>query len=150
MLKTTFTILFALICLLPAPLGHQDPVQQPPLLTFNDLKRDDLAGPFRIEGCVIESYKCPVCPRGAMCKPCIGDHVVITDNVDEKDPALIKRLWIFNGKPEQFELKKRYLFLVKVRGQIRKGQGVEQVELIRSEPVNADQPTPESLQGKRD
>lgn len=147
MSKTTFTILFALICLLPAPLRRQDPAP-PPLLTFNDLKRDDLKGPFKIEGFVVESYKCPPCPRGAMCKPCVGDHVVITDNVNEQDPALIRRLWVFTDKPKQFELKKKYLLLVKVRGNTRPGHPIEQVDLVGFEPLNAAQP-PELQQRTR-
>jgi hypothetical protein len=87
MAKTAITIVVSLVCLM-LPL-HQDATQQPPLLTFNDLKRDEVAGPFRIEGYVFETYKCPPCPPGAMCKPCIGDHAVITDNLDKKDPTLI-------------------------------------------------------------
>ena len=102
-----------------------------PLLTFADLQKNDaIAGPFRIAGYVIDSYKCPPCPAGAMCKPCIGDHIVVTDNLDEKDAALVKRLKIFTDKPEQFELKKKYIFTVKVRGRILRGQPIHDVDLV--------------------
>ena len=144
MIKPAIAILFTLVCLLPSQALYQDPAQQPPIITFNDLNRDDLAGPFKIKGFVIDSYKCPPCPPGAMCKPCIGNHVVITDNLDEKDPALSKRLWVFTDKPEQFEVKKQYLFVVKVRGKLRPGRAIEQVELISSEPVNIDHPAPDA------
>ena len=55
---------------------------------------------------------------------------MVTDNVDEKDPALIKRLRIFTDKPEKFEMKKKYSFVVKVKGQLPKGRAIENVDLI--------------------
>jgi hypothetical protein len=109
----------------------QDSTRKAPLLTFEDLQKNDgVEGSFRIEGFIINIYKCPPCPAPMQCKPCLGDHVVVTDNVDEKDPALIKRLRIFTDKPEKFEMKKKYSFVVKVKGQIPKGRAIENVDLI--------------------
>ena len=65
-----------------------------------------------------------------MCKPCLGDNIVVTDNIAEKDPALIRRLRIFTDKPEQFELKKKYQFTVKVRGKIPKGHPIRDADLV--------------------
>jgi hypothetical protein len=135
MVKVTVTILFALLCLVSTISFAQDrhPVQDPPLITFADLNRSDLDdGPFRIEGVVTDIYKCPPCPRGAQCKPCIGDHLTISDNPDEKDPALKHWLRIF-AKPselEKYEVATKYSFLVKVRGKLRIGKPVEDVDLI--------------------
>ena len=120
-----------LVCMPMLSLSQdKDQTREPPLLTFSDLQKNDLQGPFRIEGYVIQTYKCPPCPEGAQCKPCLGDHIVITDDVDEKDRAQVKRLRIFTSKPEQFELKKQYSFLVKVRGKLPKDRAIENVELI--------------------
>lgn len=133
MMKITLRILLSLACLMPALSFSQDqpPADCPPLLTFNDLqKNDSIEGPFRMVGYMIFVYKCPPCPAGAMCKPCLPDHIVVTDNIDEKDPALIKRLRIFTDKPEQFELKKKYQFTVKVRGKIPKGHPIGDVDLL--------------------
>jgi len=137
MVKPRFAIVFMLVGLMPifSFSQGQDPTREPPLLTFNDLQKNDLDGPFRIEGFVIQTYKCPPCPAGMQCKPCLGDHIVVTDNVDEKDPGLIKRLRIFTGKPEQFALKKKYSFTVKVRGKRQTGHAVEEVDLIRFDPL---------------
>ena len=132
-IRSTLATVALLFCLLaPVCFSQENKTPEPPLLTFGDLQkgnRDD--GPFRIEGYVIQTYKCPPCPAGAMCKPCIGDHIVITDNVEEKDPARIKRLRILTDKPEQFELKRKYSFVVKVRGTPQKDRAIEEVELIR-------------------
>jgi predicted NAD-dependent protein-ADP-ribosyltransferase YbiA (DUF1768 family) len=109
----------------------QQSSESPPLLRFADLQKNDaIDGPFKIVGLVTDIYKCPPCPAGAMCKPCIGDHIDVTDNLDEKNPALIKRLRIYTDKPEQFEAKKKYLFTVKVRGKILKGQPIHDVDLV--------------------
>jgi hypothetical protein len=137
--KSALTIIFALICMTgTGPLSQiKIPPQEPPLLTFDDLKRNDgIAGPFRIEGAyVIEIHKCPPCPPGAQCKPCLGDYMVVTDNMDEKDPLLMKRLRVYTDQPEQFDLKTKYRFLVRVRGKLREGHAIESVDLIRFEPV---------------
>ena len=140
MVKGTVTILFALVCMVSTISFAQDrnPVRKPPSITFAGLNRSDLdEGPFRIEGHVIQIYKCPPCPEGAQCKPCLGDHVVITDKPDEKDPVLIRRLRIFAGRPEleQLEVAKKYSFLVKVRGKIHDGKPVEEVDLISFESL---------------
>ena len=115
----------------------QDPTPTPaPRLTFSDLKRNDsINGTFIVDGFVIDTYKCPPCPPRAMCKPCLGDHIVVTDNIDERDPALIQRLRIFTDKPEQFELKKKYSFTVKVKGQTPKGRAIENADLISFEAI---------------
>ena len=133
MVRNTFATGVVLFCLLgTASFSQENNSQEPPLLTFADLHKGDRDDtPFRIEGYVIQTYKCPPCPSGAMCKPCIGDHIVITDNVKEENPTLVKRLRIFTDKPEQFELKKKYSFAVKIRGKPRKDRAIEEVDLIR-------------------
>src|SRR5438876_216399 len=117
MLKTLSFAFLILVCLSLRPALSQNPsIQEPPLLTFSDLPQSDSTkGTFRIEGYVIDIYKCPPCPPGAMCKPCIPNNIVVTDNIEEKDLSKIKRLRIYTEKPEQFELKKKYLFTVKVK-----------------------------------
>ena len=139
-------IIFTLVCLLGTSALSQNgiPAQKPRrltlndlprLLTFNDLKRNDgVEGPFRIEDAfVIEIHKCPPCPPGAQCKPCLGDYVVVTDNLDEKDPLLIKRVKVFTGRPERlewFKLKKKCSFVARVRGKVPSGKPIEDLELI--------------------
>ena len=135
--KSALTIILTLVCLTgTGAVCHDKAPTQEPLITFGDLQRNHVSErPFKIEGYVIQTYKCPPCPPPLQCKPCIGDHIVVADNVEEKNPALIKRLRIFTDKPAQFELKKKYSFLVKVRGKVREGHAIEEVDLIRFEPV---------------
>jgi hypothetical protein len=137
-------VLLALVCLAsvlsfsqpPTLSAFQDPAPTPlPRLTFADLKRDSIQGTFILDGFVIDTYKCPPCPPQAMCKPCIGDHVVITDNIDEKDRASIQRVRVFTDKPGQFELKKKYSFTVKVKGKVAPAHAIQDVDLVSFEPV---------------
>jgi hypothetical protein len=126
------------VCLSPAISSshNQDPAAKPPLLTFDDLQKNDgVEGSFRIEGYVINIYKCPPCPAGMQCKPCIPDNIDVTDNIKEQDMSRIRRLRIFTDKTEQFELKKKYSLVVKVKGQIPKGRPIENVELIAAKEL---------------
>jgi hypothetical protein len=134
MIKESVALLVsAIVCswsLLPGQ--EQGTTSQPPLQTFADLQTKDHDNePFRIAATVLDIYHCPPCPPGAMCKPCIGDHIVATDNVDENDPHLIRRLRIFTPHPDQFELRKSYVFTVKIRGQQQQDRAIDQVDLLR-------------------
>ena len=145
MIRNALTILITTACLTcalslsqaPACSALQDPTPTPlPRLTFSDLKRNDsIKGEFIVVAFVIQTYKCPPCPPNAMCKPCLGDHIVVTDNLDLKDPARIQRLRIFTDKPEQFESKKKYSFTVRPRDKTAPGHPLAEVELISFEPV---------------
>ena len=146
MVKNTVTVLFALASMVSTLALAQDrhPVQEPLQITFAQLSRGDLDhGSFRIEGIVNDIYKCPPCPEGAQCKPCLGDHLTITDNPDEKNPALKRRLRIFAKAPEldQLEVARKYSFLVTVRGKLHVGRPVEEVDLLSFDPVEPG-PTP--------
>ena len=53
MIRNKCTVALLLVCLMATLADAQDvrPTQDPPLVTFNDLKNGDLVeGPFRIEG----------------------------------------------------------------------------------------------------
>src|SRR2546425_12981928 len=136
MIKRTLLILFALTGLLltAAFSQDQDSTKKPSLLTFEDLKKNDgIEGQFRIEGYVLDIYKCPPCPPRAICKPCIPDNLVITDAADPKDLSKINRLRIFTDKPEQFELKKKYSFAVNLKNKVPAGHAITDVFLVSFE-----------------
>jgi hypothetical protein len=121
-----------LVCLPSASTLCQNklPPQEPPVSTFGDLKRNDgIEGPFRIrDAYVIEIYKCPPCPSGAQCKPCLGDYIVVTNKLDEKNPLLRMRLRIFGFG--NFELKKKYSLPTQVRGSVPKGKPIQDLDLV--------------------
>jgi hypothetical protein len=138
MFKKTSTVILTIVCLMWtfSFSQDQDSTRPAPLLTFEDLQKNDgVEGPFRIEGFVINIYKCPPCPPLATCKPCLPDNIEVTDNPDEKNPALIRRLRILTDKPQEFGLKKKYSFVVKVKGQPPRGRAIESVDLISFDPV---------------
>jgi len=113
----------------------QDATKKPPLITFEDLRKNDgIEGPFRIEGYVIDIYKCPPCPPRAICKPCIADNLVITDAADPRDLSKINRLRIFTDKPEQFKLQKKYSFAVNLKNKVPAGHAITDVQLVSFEP----------------
>lgn len=103
-----------------------------PAVAFRDLKQGNVnQEQFNIEGYVRTIYECPPCPKGAQCKPCLGDHIIIAEaEHDQKSPGDPEdHLLIFATNPTQFKTGKRYLFSVKVRGRIKEGAKIEQVEL---------------------
>ncbi|HYV24148.1 MAG TPA: hypothetical protein VE969_02840 [Pyrinomonadaceae bacterium] len=136
-MKQALLILVVLATLLaPSTFILGQETAKPPLLTFDDLKKNDgIEGQFRIEGYVLDIYKCPPCPPRAMCKPCIPDNVVITDTAEPKDLSKVNRLRVFTEKPEQFEQKKKYSFTVKLKQPFPAGQAINTVDLVSFEPL---------------
>ena len=67
-------------------------------------------------------YKCPPCPEGAQCKPCIGDHVEVTDGNKEHN------IRVFTHQLSIFNMGSSYLFLVRFRSKFHR---VDNVELVR-------------------
>jgi hypothetical protein len=108
--------------------------QKPALLKFSNLEKYDPANEtFRIEGFVLDIYKCQPCPPGAMCKPCIPDNVTIVDSSDLTDISKLKRLRIYTDKTDRFEVKKEYLLTVKVKGNLASGRQITDVDLTSIE-----------------
>ena len=76
-------------------------------------------GVVRVEGYVVDSYICPPCPRGAMCKPCIMSTMIAVAKAAERphfnftdakgDVAIIGV-----DDPSKFERGVRYRFEVRV------------------------------------
>ena len=136
MSKRRIAFLPALTFLLLTVGLSQEQNQNVPLVTFSDLQQSDsIQSPFRIVGYVLNIYKCPPCPPGAMCKPCVPNNIIITDAADPKDLSRINRLRIFTEKPHELEPKKKYSFTVKLKHKLSAGQAITDVDLVSFEPL---------------
>ncbi|MGC4022676.1 MAG: hypothetical protein QM734_12375 [Cyclobacteriaceae bacterium] len=67
---------------------------------------------------VKSTYKCPPCPKGAQCKPCIGDHI---EAIDGKDGGWIR---LFTDEPFRYKVGKKYLFTVRFRTKVHRENNV--------------------------
>ena len=69
-----------------------------------------------VEGYVVKIYNCPPCPVGAVCKPCMEDNIVISDQrkLLETYKLTENEMIIFAKNITQFKLGKKYRFLVKI------------------------------------
>lgn len=88
------------------------------LFEVNGSKEDTLEFKAKVKSI----YKCPPCPEGAQCKPCIGDHVEVTDGNKEHD------IRVFTHEPSLFKEGTSYRFLVRFRSKYHR---IENVELVR-------------------
>ena len=58
----------------------------------------------------VSTYTCPPCPPGMQCKPCVGDHIMVSDAIGNSK----KSLRLFTTKPESYTKGKKYTFLIKL------------------------------------
>jgi len=103
------------------------------------------SGSFNTAGYVVKIYTCPPCPEGAMCKPCMRDNIVISE--DKKllsSYALTGRevVVFFSGR-NNFRLGGRYRFSVKVLDHSTTAEPLNDIELLGYEPA------PEKIKQKK-
>ena len=106
------------------------------LLSFDDLasyKAQDQT--FRIFGYVIDLYKCPPCPPRAMCKPCMPNNITIVKKIDPDHISAPVRLRILTDETDKFTEGQKYLFTVKVHGEVKEGKPITDVDLVRFETL---------------
>ena len=128
---------------IPSPPAGPVAVQEPPIAI--DIAALRAAPPLgrhaRLEGYVVDSYRCPPCPHGAMCKPCVMSTAIFVADVPEHarfswtDPPTDVAV-IAVDDPAPFEHGVRYRFEVAVPEHARAGD--VDATLIRSQ--RADEP----------
>jgi hypothetical protein len=134
MKRRTHLVVFGLILMASTVVFSQS--AKPRLLTFADLQHYSPANEtFRIEGYVLNTYKCPPCPPGAMCKPCIPDNITLVNSSDWSKISELKQLRVYTDLTDKFEAKKRYRVTVRVFGNINPGDPVDSVKLVSIEPA---------------
>ncbi len=90
------------------------------------------AGIYSTEGFVVKTYTCPACPEGAVCKPCMGDNIVISENnkMLKGFDLTAKELILFFNDVKQLEAGKKYKFLIKVTDKHTTNEEVSDIELV--------------------
>ena len=72
---------------------------------------------IKTAGFVLFKYKCPPCPEGAQCKPCMPNNMVVGSKPqDAKDYSAVlgdQQLTVYMDDPTPFADQMRYLFLLK-------------------------------------
>ena len=101
----------------------------PPALTIAQFRSAPPIGQIaRIVGYVVESYRCPPCPRGAQCKPCaIASAIFIADAPShapfalDAPPADVAA--VAAQDPDWFERGIQYRFEIAVADRRQRGDG---------------------------
>lgn len=91
-------------------------------------------GIYETVGYVVKVYRCPPCPEGALCKPCIGNYIVVSQEKIEFDLHQVtdKQVIIFVDENTEFLIGKRYRFLVRILDVKTTDQAANNIQLIYS------------------
>src|SRR5712691_7765810 len=93
---------------------------QPLTLTIAEFRASPPVGQIaRIAGYVVESYRCPPCPRGAQCKPCASASAIFVADAPGHAPFALDRppadvIAIATQEPDRFERGTQYRFEIAV------------------------------------
>jgi len=90
------------------------------------------SGTYNTEGYIAKIYACPVCPKGARCKTCMKDNIVISEDNKQLDSYLLsdKEMILFADTPKQFELGKKYIFSIKILDYNTTTESINNIEII--------------------
>ena len=78
----------------------------PQLNSLNEIDKNTSDTCF-IKAFVNNIYNCPVCPPGMQCKPCIGNHIMVSDSLNSK-----KQFRVFVKEPGKFSIGEKYILLI--------------------------------------
>jgi hypothetical protein len=72
------------------------------------------AGQYIVEGYVVKTYTCPPCPPQDQCKPCMRNHILLSDNTELLTSYSVTDNYIllYTEDALQFTLKGRYEFTI--------------------------------------
>lgn len=79
-------------------------------------KQKPMTGTFETKGFVVKITDCPACPPDAICKPCMAENILVSEEYKKLDKYDLtdKELIIFTKDSEEFEVGKEYNFKVKI------------------------------------
>ncbi len=74
-------------------------------------------GTYHVKGYVVKKYTCLSCPKGAMCKPCMEDNIVISDDSKrlKNYDLTVDQLILFIDDVKKLKLGKKYRFLIQIK-----------------------------------
>ena len=87
---------------------------------------------YETEGFVAKIYTCPPCPPNALCKPCMRNNIVISEEnkILESYNLSDKEIIVFTENAETFELNKKYFFKIKITDRKTTSQTANDIELL--------------------
>ena|SRR6185295_10037809 len=91
-----------------------------PWISIGDIKACK-SDTFRIQAKVVNRYHCPLCPQGAICKPCIGDHLTVVDT----DGSSNRQELIFTKNPDEFATEAVFVFTLTLHNKARPESGTD-------------------------
>jgi hypothetical protein len=104
------------------------------ILKISEIKKlKPATGVFTTQGFVVHTYVCPPCPPNTLCKPCMGNHLVISEeNRLWKDYSLMdnQNLIIFTKDSKQFMKGEKYDFKIQITDRKSTGEPLNDVQLI--------------------
>jgi hypothetical protein len=81
---------------------------------INELK--PAFGTYNVVGYISKIYECPPCTEGALCKPCMPAHIVISEarTLLAKYALTDREMIVFIETAEGLKLNKKYNFLIQI------------------------------------
>src|SRR3989338_8095934 len=87
---------------------------------------------FNTGGFVVKIFKCPPCPKTALCEPCMPDNIVISEDKKKLETYDLNErdLIVFVKEPNQFKIGTEYGFSLRVMERKINMQNINDIELL--------------------
>jgi len=104
-----------------------------PALSVTEARKMLRTSTVTVWGYVSKIYTCPPCPPGAMCKPCMGDNIVLSEQDKKLDSYTLtgSDLVVFTKDPEALKLGARVVLEVRRPSESAGGKDTGEAHLVR-------------------
>lgn len=107
---------------------------QPKLLAINEINKKKLTDKLvRSEGYVVKLYRCPPCPPGKWCKPCMKNNAVVSmENklLENYTDLTANEIILFGDATQKLEMGKKYQFKIRITSRKTTAQTLNDIELL--------------------
>ena len=104
------------------------------LLSISKINEKKLTGKVvRTEGYVVKIYRCPPCPKGVYCKPCMKNNAVISmenKQLESYVDLTEREIILFGDETEKLKRGKKYHFKIRITDRKSTGQSLNDIELL--------------------
>jgi hypothetical protein len=95
-------------------------------------------GTYFTQGYVVQKYVCPACLEGNLCKPCLPNYILISENPSvDADSLLYPKMMVFVEDARIFEERQEYKFLVQILDVKSIDQKLNNMKLIYAAAIEA-------------
>jgi hypothetical protein len=114
-------------------LPTQNNLTRPATVPIHTIKNNKSpAGIYGTEGYVVKKYICPPCSNNDQCKPCMANHIIISEKIDSSGDFQLSEteMILFSPTTDHYKIGTKYQFTIKILERKSTSEPINDVEIV--------------------